>query len=194
MFHLFIQDIAGSGWSRWAGLPLGSTKISQAHAQADTGIMYYLIDNSNGAAKLVTDTIEIDDKKLEVLSLQINDLSVIIDLVKELAIMVQGLSSQAVKQDIDDFFKVYASDTRDTKYAEIVTKMRDTKDNGIIQKVQIFPEWEPVYEEADIEEANKPLLVDVTNSASYSSTIVDARPIIPTDPFEYLKDLFEKSL
>ena len=62
ILKLVIIDVAGSGWKRWRGLPKGTTAITQAHALADTGIMYYLIEHSNGEVKLFEEEAVVQEK------------------------------------------------------------------------------------------------------------------------------------
>ena len=59
IFFFFFFPIGG--WRRWRGLPSGTTSISQAHALADTGIMYYLLDNAPEHISLVEETVTLPE-------------------------------------------------------------------------------------------------------------------------------------
>ena len=41
---------------------------------------------------------------------------------------------------VEDFFDKYASSTRDPRYADIVTGMRNAAAHGVIETVNVFPE------------------------------------------------------
>jgi len=181
MLRLFIQDIAGSGWKRWRGLPSGSTEITQAHAQADTAIMYYLIEHSNGEVKLLQDSIQLkeDDgsvSTLPVIHLHVGDPNKIFPVVEKLAQVVQHISSTADKDEALSFMDKYASSTRNPAYADIVTGMREANGRGVLETVNLFPEFDVVYQ----------------GEAQDLAHIVDAIPRTPTDPlvhFRYMYDL-----
>lgn len=141
MFNLMLNDIAGGGWQRWRSTPIGSTEVKQAHALADTGIMYYLIDNSDGALELREETVQFQGKDLPVLRLVVNDLPKLLPVIEKLAIEVQSLSSHAVFADIDAFMLKYAASTRNERYSGIVRDMQEAHKQGVLIKIQIFPEW-----------------------------------------------------
>lgn len=141
LLELQVQHIAGGGISRWRSTPVDTTEVSQAHALADTGILYYLIDHSNGALELKEDTIRVNDTDLSVLRLVIHNVYLVLPIIEELAIKVQELSSNAIFEDIDAFMKKYAVSTRNSKYSSIVKQMRETCSQGVLMSIQIFPQW-----------------------------------------------------
>ena len=142
LWELQLQHIAGGGWTRWRSTPVGSTEVKQAHALADTGIMYYLIDHSQGALELTEEIINLDGVDSSVLRLVVHDIHKILPIIEQLAIEVQKLSSNAVFTEIDEFMKKYAISTRNTRYSGIVREMKDKYTQGVSQTIQIFPEWE----------------------------------------------------
>lgn len=154
----YLQIALDAGWKRWARIPADSMEVKQAHALADTGIMYYLIDHSNGAIVLREEVVMIDGKPLPVLRIMINDHMAVRPVIAELATLIQKLSSNAVFTDIDAFMQQYAVSTRNPRYSTIVKDMQDTVNEGVMMKIQIYPEW-----------------VD-SNS--------DAHPQIPQDPID----------
>jgi hypothetical protein len=141
IFELLIQNIAGGGWKRWKRISVDETKIENAHTLADTGIMYYLIDHSDGGMELIEDTIQYLGSDVNVLRLVIHDLNKVIPVIKELATLVQKLSSTADAKGIDDFMNAYAASTRNIKYSGIVRKMNELLNDGCKINVQVFPEW-----------------------------------------------------
>lgn len=173
ILELFVQKIAGDGWKRWKTLPKGETKITQAHALADTGIMYFLIDHSDGAIKLVKETIEFQGKPLQVLRLRISDIERVIQTIGLLAKKVQQMSSTADQKMVEDFMNTYAASTRNKEFGTIVRKMNEICNDGVLAFVKIHPEWEPIYDEM--------------------GNIMDAQPKIPKDSTQACLDLFQFS-
>jgi hypothetical protein len=141
MFELMLQGVAGNGWQRWRSTPVGSMEVKQAHALADTGIMYYLIDHSDGALELKEETVLLDDTEIHVLRLIVHDMYKILPAIKQLAIIVQTLSSTAIFEDINNFMTTYAVSTRNSQYSSYVKQMTETLSQGCKSSVQIYPEW-----------------------------------------------------
>jgi len=168
LFHLYFMNIAG-GYMRWRSVPKGDINITQAHTQADTGIMYYLIDNSNGLINLVQRTVQIDDtdipaQSLDVLSLDIQCLDTAIKLTNELVHKVQYFKSTAPKKELDEFMTTYANSTRNANYSTIVHNMADFCNKGIKGNLYVFPEWPD-----------------------------ENTPIAPTNSYKYFENLLELS-
>jgi len=141
IFELMLQEVAGCGWKRWRSTPIDSEEVKQAHALADNGIMYYLIDHSNGLLQLKQESVEIDGKNLDVLRLVTSDINAILPIIEKMAIDVQKLSSHANFDDINAFMLKYAVSTRNPKFGGIVRQMNEVLTQGISIKVQVFPEW-----------------------------------------------------
>eukprot|EP01126_Amoeba_proteus_P065196 TRINITY_DN9229_c0_g2_i2.p1 TRINITY_DN9229_c0_g2~~TRINITY_DN9229_c0_g2_i2.p1 ORF type:complete len:168 (+),score=28.31 TRINITY_DN9229_c0_g2_i2:91-594(+) len=152
-----IDDIAGGGWKRWRLTPEGSMEIEQAHALADTGIMYYLIDHSDGGILLTKESVAIDGEELTCLRLEVVDISKVLPVIRELAIKVQKLSSEAVFEDIDKFMNDYAVSTRDPTFSGIVRKMRAVSTKGVLMRLQVFPQWEEVEGDVVVRVPNDPI-------------------------------------
>jgi hypothetical protein len=174
MIKLFILDRLESGWQRWKTCSEESSEITQAHAIADTGIMYYLIDNSKGAIRLYTDTVVVEDKPVTVFRTEISDLDVAVRLIGELAILVQKMSSEAIATDIEEFMSKYAISTRDVSFSKIVRNMRKIANGGVSVNLQVFPEWLKVK--------------DVTGST------VDVVSYKPTDPIMSCLKMYQSFL
>lgn len=142
LFYLYLMCIGGKGWTRWVGMQKDETEITQAHAQADTGIMYYLVDNSDDEIRLVEKLVQVDDKELKVLRLNIGNIDKAIQLVGELAETVQRFTSIGPREEIDTFMRKYAYSTRNSDYSGIVKEMDDCYKGGIKGSVYMFPEWD----------------------------------------------------
>jgi hypothetical protein len=174
IWELVLDDVAGGGWRRWRGLPSGTTAITQAHALADTGIMYYLIDHCPEHIRLVHETVQLSDNEepLTVLRLRAFDIDKLLPVLEELANKVQHMSSTADAAMVNDFMTKYASSTRDPSYADIVTRMRDAQNHGVIETVHAFPEFDLV---------------------TFDGNVHDAVPRMPSDPLEHFKTIYELS-
>ena len=154
ILKLIVDNVAGFGWRRWRGLPEGTTAISQAHALADTGIMYYLLDHSpKGVLELVESEVTVPMEGVEggvtlpVLSLVVGDVEGgLLPVVEELAKEVQRMSSEGDVEGVKEFMEKYSVSTRDERYAGIVTGMRDVLDEGVIETMNVFPELSLEYE------------------------------------------------
>lgn len=142
---LFIEHFLQSGWTRWSSTPINSTDVTQAHALADTAILYYLIDNCPEIISLEVKNVSIDDDDLTVLrvvnKITSNNLSIVEDAVKQMATTVQRFSSTAPTDEINEFMNTYAVSTRDKRFGKIVKNMTLVSSEGAQQKLQIFPEW-----------------------------------------------------
>jgi hypothetical protein len=150
LLELQVLYIAGAAIPRWYDTPINSTEVSQAHAIANTAIMYYLLDNCKGAMELVEENIKVDNKdprglrlqeNLTVLKLVIHDVYKLLPLIELMAYEVQELSSTANFNLVDKFMKKYGLSTRNLQYSRIVKAMSDMYSEGVIENIQIFPEW-----------------------------------------------------
>ncbi len=137
MLELQIQKIAGNGWKRWTSVPENCMDVKEAHALADTGIMYYLIDHSMNGIELIEKEIH----GTKVLQLVIHELEKVLPVIKELAILVQELSSNGDSEKIGKFMIKYAVSTRNKNYSKIVKSMGNSNNKKTNIKIQIFPEW-----------------------------------------------------
>jgi len=174
IWRLAIDDVAGGGWRRWRGLPAGTTAISQAHALADTGIMYYLIDHCPEHVQLVQEIVHLEgEPPLPALRLRVGDVHKVFPVIEELAQKVQHMSSTADTNLVNDFMLKYAASTRDSSYASIVTRMRDVQNHGVIETVNVFPEFV------------------VTKDGE--GHVVDVVPHPPSDPLTHLKKIYAMS-
>ena len=168
-----LDHVAGGGWRRWRGLPSGSISLSQAHAIADTGIMYFLVDHCPQNLSLIQDTLSLpEEEALSVLRLRIGNVDQIFPEIENLAQTVQKMSSTSDSKLVNDFMKEYAASTRNPCYGDIVTRMRDALNHGIIHTVTVFPEFELVLEK---------------------EKVIDARPMIPSNPLNHFCNIFELS-
>lgn len=168
-----IYDIAGSGYLRWRGCcEENSTRVTGAHAIADTAIMYYLIDHSEGAIKLVKEDVEIDGEIMPTLKLNIdeNRMQDILHLVEGLTVKIQRFASTLPVKEIREFMETYGTSTRDLEYAGIVKNMKNVCNSGVKAYIQAFPEWEIKTE---------------------GTEIIDAIPKVPKDVFSNYKQMYE---
>lgn len=104
--------------------------VKQAHALADNGIMWYIIDHSDGALELKEEIVSLDGKDFPVLRMIVHDMNKLLPVIEKLAIEVQRLSSHAVFSDIDEFMNKYAVSTRNPRYSGIVRQMREELTQG----------------------------------------------------------------
>jgi hypothetical protein len=171
---LAIDSVAGGGWRRWRGLPSGSTTLSQAHALADNGIMYYLIDHCPDHVALVQETVVIPDVgSIPVLRLKIGDVSQVAPVVEKLAGLIQHFSSTANADEVNEFMMKYAVSTRDPAYADIVSQMQYHQYRGVLETANMFPEYKVMSGE--------------------DGSIIDVEPVRPSDPYQYFMNVFEMS-
>ena len=94
-------------------------------------------------------------------------------MIEELATTVQHMSSTAIESEVTAFMEKYAASTRDPRYAEIVTTMRDVASHGVIETVNVFPEM-ALLRNAD-------------------GKVVDAVVTAPTDPVNHMRTLYRMS-
>ncbi len=170
MFRLFIQHVAGGGIKRWQMIPENETKVTQAHALADTGIMYYLIDHCDQVS-IEERSVTIDDQELQVLGLKVGDVNKVLPVIEKLAYKVQQMSSTAVPEEVDEFMKTYAASTRDKSFSGKVKHAQHVYKKGVIVNLQIFPELVPII---------------------IGGNVIDVLVKVPEDPFCACVDLFNK--
>jgi hypothetical protein len=174
LMELLVRKIAGDGWRRWKALPEDETTITQAHALADTGIMYYLIDHSGGAMQLREETIEFKGEQMSVLRLDIHSIHRVMEVVEQMAYEVQKLSSTAVPEEVENFMQRYAANTRNIRFGKIVRNMFDVSLRGTQMWMKIHPEFTPHYD--------------------HEGHLADVSLSIPDDPVEASLRLFRLSL
>lgn len=140
MIELIILNMIKSGPGRWHSVVEGSDEVKGAHPMANTGITYYLLDNSDD---VVMEEVEIDNDgtKIYDLRFKITNIENVVKCISELAYTVQRFTSTAPTEEVDAFMKKYAISTRDKTYSK---KMKDKSDylNDMVElNLQIFPEW-----------------------------------------------------
>ena len=140
MIELIILNMVKGGPARWHSIVEGTSDVKGAHPMANTGITYYLLDNSNGISM---EEIEIEDNgtKLYDLRFKITNLENVIKCIGELAHIVQRFTSTAPTKEVEEFMKIYAISTRDVTYAKKMKDKRDYVNNMVELNLQIFPEW-----------------------------------------------------
>lgn len=171
MKELMILYMLNLGWKRWEGLPITDTEdnnVVGAHMLANTAIMYYLIDHSNGKVELTQDNV----KSLPVLRIIANDILELEPVIEKLAYKVQKMSSIGSKAMVEKFMKKYACNTRNTNYISIVRTMQEANKMGVKMSCQVFPELVPIYGEYGI---------------------IDVKATIPKSPFKYYVKIFNEA-
>lgn len=138
MIELIIMEMVEAGPARWKSMPDDTTEVNGAHPQANTGIMYYLLDNSGGL-EMNEVQVQHNGNNFVNLKFKITDLNAVIKCIKELAYTVQRFTSTAPSKEIDDFMKKYAFSTRNINYSRYVRELSEYMREGVKQYLQIFP-------------------------------------------------------
>lgn len=137
LLELVIQDICDFTLGRWSSIPEGSTKVTGAHALADTTIVYYLVDH--GGIALEKAEIEIDGKIHTVLGASVISLPKALNAIKQLAIKVQAIKSTADRVGVNELFEKYGVQVRNPEHIEILKKNQEAVNGAVKMSASIFP-------------------------------------------------------
>jgi dipeptidyl-peptidase-3 len=142
LLELLIQDISDFTLGKWMSIPEGSTKVTGAHALADTTILYYLLDH--GGITLEKDEIQIDGQHHTVLGAPVVSLPKALNAIKELAIKVQAIKSTADRVGVNELFDTYGAHVRNPEHIEILKKNREAVNGTVKMSASIFPYFNQV--------------------------------------------------
>jgi hypothetical protein len=137
-----ILGMAKTGLNRLLQLSDNATEITGAHAQANSVIMNYLIDN--GGLTLAEEPITIDDKEFVVLGLTFKDFAKTRQLIKELLLEVQRIKSTADGQAVTRLFETYGTKIRNKDHIRYLQACREHLVGKVKASVTIYPVFEPV--------------------------------------------------
>gem|GEM_PF-901799 len=122
-----------------------ATEIVQAHAQADTAILNYLIDH--GGLELIEEMYRVEDKQYTVIDVRVVDVSRAMKAVKDLACEVQRCTSTADGLGVEHLMKRYGTCVRHPEYIKIMKENRAAVQGDLKEVAEIFPRLLPVYDD-----------------------------------------------
>ncbi len=144
LIEQFIIHMAREGLRRLINQSEGATEIVQAHSQADTTILNYLLDH--GGLEMVEEKYMVGDKEHTVLDVRINDIEMAKQAVKKLAIEVQRIKSAGDGLALEYLMKNYGTQVRHPEYITILKENRKAVQGDLKRIADIFPRLTPVYE------------------------------------------------
>lgn len=136
------MGMAKAGISRLMGLSDNATEVTGAHAQANSTITNYLIDN--GGMDMVEEPVEMDGKHFTVLGLKFKDRAKTHALVKELMLEVQRIKSTGDTQAVAALIGTYGTKIRNINYPRYLRECREHLVGKVKASVTIYPTFEPV--------------------------------------------------
>lgn len=139
-----IEHMANLGISRLMSQKDDATEIVQAHAQADTAILYYLVDH--GGLEIVEETYDVGGTPHTVLGVRVTDLQKACDAVTALACEVQRIKSTADRVGLNHLMKTYGTCVRNPAYIKILKANRQAVQGDLKEVAEIFPRLTPVYD------------------------------------------------
>lgn len=142
LLELLIKDIGDFTLGKWMSIPEGSTKVTGAHALANTTILYYLVDH--GGIALQKAEVNIDGQQHAVLGLPVVSLPKALAAIKQLAIKVQAIKSTADRVGVNELFDTYGAHVRNPEYIEILKKNREAVNGTVKMSASIFPYFNQV--------------------------------------------------
>eukprot|EP00033_Pygsuia_biforma_P003196 GCRY01003506.1.p1 GENE.GCRY01003506.1~~GCRY01003506.1.p1 ORF type:complete len:666 (-),score=165.60 GCRY01003506.1:160-2157(-) len=153
-----VEDMCNGALARWWRIT-DNPELKQAHAMADTVILYYLLDHSDGALSLAQEEKTHDGKSYFLNYVKVNDLEPIKALVTELAQKVQAIKSTGDYEKCDALFQQYGCFVRaddmhvGKEYRDIILTVRQ----GAEITLELSPRLIPV----TATEGDKVVLKDV---------------------------------
>lgn len=144
LIECFIAHMAGHGIKRLLVQKDDATEVVQAHAQANTTILNYLLDH--GRLELIEETFMLNGVAHTVVDVHITDLAQAIEAVKALAIEVQRIKSTADGRALDALMKQYGACIRHPKYIKTLKANRQAVQGDLKEVAEIFPRLIPVYD------------------------------------------------
>lgn len=136
------MGMAKAGISRLMGLSENATEVTGAHAQANSTITNYLIDN--GGMEIVEEPVEMDGKNFVVLGLEFKDRAKTHALIKELMLEVQRIKSTGDTQAVAALIGTYGTKIRNINHPRYLRECREHLVGKVKASVTIYPIFEPV--------------------------------------------------
>ncbi|OGB97013.1 hypothetical protein A3F06_01515 [candidate division TM6 bacterium RIFCSPHIGHO2_12_FULL_36_22] len=143
LIEQFIIHMAREGLRRLVNQNEGATEIVQAHSQADTTILNYLLDH--GGLEMIEEKYMVDDKEHTVLDIRVNNVNQAKQAVKDLAIEVQRIKSTGDGQALEYLMKNYGTQVRHPEYITILKENRNAVQGNLKRVADIFPRLTPIY-------------------------------------------------
>jgi dipeptidyl-peptidase-3 len=143
LIEWFIVHMAQQGLRRLLSQKEGATEIVQAHAQANTAILHYLLDH--GGLELVQETYCHQNVAYRVIDVVLTNKSQAINAIKDLTIEVQRIKSTADGFALDELMKRYGSCVRNPEFIKILKTNRQAIQGNLKEVAEIFPRLIPVY-------------------------------------------------
>ena len=122
-----------------------AVEIVQAHAQADTAILNYLLDH--GGLELIEEMYHVGDKQYTVVDVCVVDVSKAMTAVKDLACEVQRCTSTADGLGVEHLMNRYGTCVRHPEYIKIMKENRSAVQGDLKEVAEIFPRLLPVYDD-----------------------------------------------
>lgn len=119
-----------------------ATEIVQAHAQADTAILNYLLDH--GGLELVEERYDVNGVPHTVVGVRVTDLAKAMAAVKDLAWQVQRCTSTGDGLGVEKIMKTYGVCVRHPEYIKVLKANRKAVQGNLIEIAEIFPRLTPI--------------------------------------------------
>lgn len=142
LIEWFIIHMAQQGLKRLLSQKEGTTQIVQAHAQANTAILNYLLDH--GGLDLVQETYEHEKKSYTVIDVTLTDKTKALQAIRDLTSEVQRIKSTADGVALEDLIKRYGSCVRYPEFITILKTNRHAVQGDLKEVAEIFPRLVPV--------------------------------------------------
>lgn len=142
LIEWFITHMAQQGLRRLLSQKEHATEIVQAHAQANTAILNYLLDH--GGLKIVQETFNVGNKPHTVIDVGITDINKAKQAIKDLTIEVQRIKSTADGVALENLMKTYGSCVRNPEFITILKSNRQAIQGELKEVAEIFPRLVPV--------------------------------------------------
>lgn len=140
-----ILVMASTGLHRLKLQKVDATEIAGDHARANTTIMNYLIDH--GGIELVEEQMDVKGKTHTVVGLHMKDRERAIELVKELALIVQKIKSTGDTQGVCNLIETYGRPVRHPEHIRYIKENLQAVVGDIKVTGTIYPHFEPLRNE-----------------------------------------------
>lgn len=140
-----ILHMAKTGLNRILQQSDSATCISGAHAQANSVIMNYLIDQ--GGLHIIEESFIVNNREHTVIGLEIKDLELTKTLIKKLMIRVQKIKSTGDGIDAKHLIATYGTEFRKPEYLKILKENRKVLVGDLKATAHISPHFELQYNE-----------------------------------------------
>lgn len=163
LIEQFVLDMAWTGLRRLLTQSDETTEIAGAHAQANTTIMNYLIDN--GGLEFVEEQVVVNDTPHTVLGFCISDIKKVCDSITQLMINVQRIKSTADGIALKELINTYGRYVRKPEYVTVLKNNLKAVVGDLKVSARIFPQFSPVIDKTTQE------IIDI--NATWPANIID---------------------